>query len=72
MTQQEIPKIGDTAIRMNEPPSAEEMERRREIASLLRSLVDRPTSQVERVFWQEFQADLERDRPRFRGTVSGL
>ncbi len=61
MTQHETHE--DTALRMNEPPSAEEMESRREIASLLRSLVDRPTTREERDFWREFQADLERDRP---------
>jgi hypothetical protein len=58
--------IGDTELRMDSPPSAEEMERRQKLASLLRSRMNRPTTQEERDFWREFQADLEKDRPSFR------
>jgi len=65
MTQHETSKI-DYALKMDDPPSAEEMERRKEMASMLRSLRDRPSTQEEREFWREFQADLEKDRPRFR------
>ena len=59
-------RIDDSTLRMDSPPSAEEMERRKEMASLLRSRMNRPTTQEERDFWREFQADLERDRPSFR------
>jgi hypothetical protein len=66
MPKRATPRIEDAALRMKEPPSAEEMERREEVASLLLSLMDRPTSQEEKEFWREFQADLDRDRPKFR------
>jgi hypothetical protein len=59
-------RIEEAELRTHEPPSAEEMERRREVASMLLALMDRPTTQEERDFWREFEADLARDRPRFR------
>jgi hypothetical protein len=59
-------RIENATPRMDSPPSAEEMERRKELASLLLSRINRPTTQEERDFWQEFQTDLERDRPSFR------
>jgi hypothetical protein len=59
-------KIEDVDLKIQEPPSAEEMERREEVASLLLSLMDRPVTEEEREFWREFEADLKRDRPQFR------
>ena len=59
-------KIEDVELKIQEPPSAEEMERREEVASLLLSLMDRPVTEEEKEFWREFEADLKRDRPQFR------
>jgi hypothetical protein len=59
-------RIEDAELRMKEPPSAEEMERREEIAAMLLSLMEHPVSEEEKEFWREFQADLARDRPKFR------
>jgi hypothetical protein len=59
-------RIEDVEHRMQEPPSAEEMARREEIAEMLLALMDRPTTQEEKEFWREFQEDLQRDRPKFR------
>ena len=59
-------RIEDIERRMQEPPSAEEMARREEIAEMLLALMDRPTTQEEKDFWREFQEDLQRDRPKFR------
>lgn len=53
-------------LRMREPASAEEMARREELAEMILALMDRPTTEEEREFWREFQADLARDRPKFR------
>lgn len=53
----------DWTTRMKEPPSAEEMERRKEVASRLLALMDRPMADDEKEFWREFEADLEGDRP---------
>ena len=53
-------------LRMREPASPEDMEYRKKIAEMLRSKMDRPVSDEEKEFWREFQADLERDRPKFR------
>jgi hypothetical protein len=66
MPQHATARIEVAELRMKEPPSAEEMERRKEVASLLLSLMDRPTTQEEKEFWREFQEDLEKDRPKFR------
>ncbi|MFL6234077.1 MAG: hypothetical protein ACJ76N_13160 [Thermoanaerobaculia bacterium] len=56
-------RIEDAELRMKEPPSAEEMERRKEVASRLLTLMDRPMTDDEKAFWREFEADLEGDRP---------
>ena len=53
-------------LKIQEPPSAEEMEQRKQLASALRSLMDRPMTDAEKEFWREFDADLEKDRPKFR------
>lgn len=52
--------------RVQEPPSAEEMEYRKEMASMLLALLDRPMTDEEKEFWLAFQADLEKDRPKLR------
>jgi hypothetical protein len=49
-----------------EPASQEDMERRRLVASRLRSLLDRPITDAEREFWREFEAELEKERLTFR------
>jgi hypothetical protein len=59
-------RIEDMELRMREPASAEEMARREELAEMILALMDRPTTEEEREFWREFQADLARDRPKFR------
>jgi rubrerythrin len=59
-------RIEDAELRMKEPPSDEEMEYRKKIAEMLLSKMNRPVSDEEKEFWREFQADLERDRPKFR------
>jgi hypothetical protein len=59
-------RIEDMELRMREPASPEDMEYRKKIAEMLRSKMDRPVSDEEKEFWREFQADLERDRPKFR------
>jgi hypothetical protein len=59
-------RIEDVELKTQEPASAEEMERREQVASLLLSLMDRPVTEEEREFWREFDADLEKDRPKFR------
>jgi hypothetical protein len=56
-------RIEDIERKMQEPPSAEEMERRKEVAAKLLALMDRPMSNEEKEFWREFEVDLERDRP---------
>jgi hypothetical protein len=56
-------RIEDAALRMKDPPSAEEMKRRKQFAAELRSRMNRPMTEAERDFWREFEADLERDRP---------
>lgn len=60
------PNSKDAKLKMQHPPSEEEMERRKEVAALLLSLMDRPVTEEERAFWREFDADLEKDRPQFR------
>jgi hypothetical protein len=59
-------KIEDVELKIQEPPSAEEMEQRKQLASALLSLMDRPMTDAEKEFWREFDADLEKDRPKFR------
>ena len=59
-------KIEKIERKMQEPPSAEERARGEEIAEILRSLMERPVTDEEKEFWREFQADLARDRPKFR------
>lgn len=59
-------RIEDAELRTEEPPSAEEMEHRKKIAEMLRAKMNRPVSDEEKEFWREFQADLEKDRPKFR------
>jgi putative alpha-1,2-mannosidase len=59
-------RIEDVELKIQEPPSAEEMEQRKQLASALCSLMDRPMTDAEKEFWREFDADLEKDRPKFR------
>jgi rubrerythrin len=59
-------RIEEIERKMQEPPSAEEMEHRKKIAKMLLAKMNRPVSDEEKEFWREFQADLERDRPKFR------
>lgn len=49
-------------LKMKELAAPEEMERRWLIASQLHALLDRSMTQAEEEFWQEFDADLEKDR----------
>jgi hypothetical protein len=56
-------RIEGAELRMQESPSAEEMEYRKKIAEMLLARMDRPMSDEEKEFWLEFQADLERNRP---------
>ncbi|HEY2295822.1 MAG TPA: hypothetical protein VGM86_34400 [Thermoanaerobaculia bacterium] len=59
-------RIEDAELKMKEPASPEDMERREKIAEMLLSLMERPVTEEEKEFWREFQADLARDRPKFR------
>jgi hypothetical protein len=59
-------RIKDAEPRIEESPSAEEMEYRKKIAEMLLDKMNRPVSDEEKEFWREFQADLARDRPKFR------
>lgn len=56
-------RIEDVELKVEEPPSAEEMAWREKMAKMLLAKLDRPMSDEEKEFWLEFQADLERDRP---------
>jgi rubrerythrin len=58
--------IDDAELKMKDPAPPEEMEHRRAVASRLQALMDRPITEAEREFWQEFEADLEKERLRFR------
>ena len=58
--------IDEAELKMKEPASQEDMERRRLVASRLRSLMDRPVTDAERQFWREFEAELEKERLTFR------
>jgi len=59
-------KTEDVELKTQEPVSAQEMGQRKQLASSLRSLMDRPMTDAEKNFWREFDADLEKDRPKFR------
>jgi hypothetical protein len=59
-------KIEDMEFKTQEPVPAQEMKQRKQLASALRSLMDRPMTDAEKNFWREFDADLEKDRPKFR------
>jgi hypothetical protein len=59
-------KVEDMELKTQEPASAQEMERRKQVASVLRSLMDRPMTEAEKTFWREFDTDLEKDRLKFR------
>jgi hypothetical protein len=58
--------IDDVERRLNEPASPEEMKRRRELAAELQALWNRPMTEEEDRFWQELDADLQRERLTFR------
>jgi len=58
--------IDDAELKMKELAAPKEMERRRAVASRLQALIDRPITEAEREFWQEFEADLEKEHLRFR------
>jgi len=51
---------------MNDLAPPEEMERRREFVAWLRAQMDKPATKEDLEIWREFEADLERDRPKFR------
>ena len=57
--------IDETELKMTEPASSEEMERRRLVASRLRALRDRSMTEAEKEFWREFDATLENERLSF-------
>jgi rubrerythrin len=59
-------RIEEIERKMQEPLSDEEMEYRKKIAEMLLEKMNRPVSDEEKEFWREFQADLARDRPKFR------
>lgn len=59
-------KFEGVELKTQEPVSAQEMEQRKQLASALCSLMDRPMTDAEKTFWREFDADLEKDRPKFR------
>lgn len=56
--------IDEAELKMKEPASQEDVERRGLVASRLRSLIDRPITDAEREFWREFEAELEKERLR--------
>jgi rubrerythrin len=58
--------LDDLELRVKEPAAPEEMEHRERIASRLRALMDRPITEAEKAFWQDFDAELEKDRLSFR------
>jgi hypothetical protein len=58
--------LDDAELKMKEPASPEEMERRKLVASKLRSLMDRPITEAEKEFWRKFDAELEKERLTFR------
>ena len=58
--------IDDAELKMKELAAPEEMENRRAVASRLQALLDRPITEAEMEFWQEFEADLEKERLKFR------
>jgi len=51
---------------MNDLAPPEEMERRREFVAWLRAQMDKPATKEDLEIWREFEADLKRDRPKFR------
>jgi rubrerythrin len=59
-------RIEEIERKMQVPLSDEEMEYRKKIAEMLLEKMNRPVSDEEKEFWREFQADLARDRPKFR------
>jgi hypothetical protein len=58
--------IGDMERQMNDLAPPEEMERRREFVAWLRAQMDKPATKEDLEIWREFEADLKRDRPKFR------
>jgi hypothetical protein len=58
--------IDDVELKMKQPASPEQMERRRALAARLRALMDRPMTEAEQVFWREFDTELEKNRLSFR------
>jgi len=59
-------RLEDTELKMKQPASSKEMERRRQLASLLGTVMDRPVTEAERDFWREFDAELDKERLTFR------
>jgi hypothetical protein len=51
---------------MNDLAPPEEMGRRREFVAWLRAQMDVPATEEDLEIWREFEADLKRDRPKFR------
>jgi hypothetical protein len=54
--------IEDAELKMNEPASPKEMERRGQIAAELDTLWNRPMEEGEEEFWRQFDAELDRER----------
>jgi hypothetical protein len=59
-------RIDETDLKMAELASSEEMERRRQVATRLRSLRERPMTEAEKELWREIDAELEKERLPFR------
>jgi hypothetical protein len=54
--------IEDAELKMNEPASPEEIERRGRIAAELHTLWNRPLEEGEEEFWRQFDAELDSER----------
>jgi hypothetical protein len=66
MPKHAIADMEDAELRMNEPASPEEMERRGQIVAELHTLWHRPMKEEEEKFWRQFDAELDRERLTFR------
>jgi rubrerythrin len=59
-------RLEDADLKMKQPASSKEMDHRRQLASLLGSVMDRPVTEAEKEFWREFDAELDKERVTFR------
>ncbi|MFL6264104.1 MAG: hypothetical protein ACJ76Y_30840 [Thermoanaerobaculia bacterium] len=66
MPKQATAHIDDAELKMRDLAPPEEMERRREFVAWLRAQMDKPATKEDLEIWREFEADLKRDRPKFR------